>query len=114
MALSFAHYLLQNNYKQEQITILSLYSSQALEIVKLANKKDNWEMPLDNVRITTVDNYQGEENDIIIISVVRSNRDNVIGFLKSANRINVALSRARNGLYIFGNADCLAHAAKKS
>ena len=43
------------------------------------------------------DNYQGEENDIIILSLVRSNAEKKIGFLKIHNRICVALSRARCG-----------------
>lgn len=54
------------------------------------------------------DNYQGEENDIILLSFVRSNDDADIGFLKISNRINVALSRARKGLYCIGNFDCMA------
>ncbi|KAI6041099.1 hypothetical protein EDC04DRAFT_2893494 [Pisolithus marmoratus] len=73
------------------------------------------------VRLRTVDNYQGEEGKIIVLSLVRNSgsledenelgwkysaRPN-IGFLKSNNRTNVALSRAREGLYIFGNADNL-------
>ena len=49
------------------------------------------------------DNYQGEENDIIILSLVRSNSDGKIGFLKTENRICVALSRARCGLFVIGN-----------
>ena len=59
------------------------------------------------VRLTTIDNYQGEENDIIILSTVRSNASNQIGFLANQNRINVAISRARNGLFIVGNASLL-------
>lgn len=65
------------------------------------------------VRISTVDNYQGEENDIILLSLVRSNNFDQIGFLKTSNRICVALSRARNGLYIFGNKTCLKNAVNK-
>jgi helicase required for RNAi-mediated heterochromatin assembly 1 len=57
--------------------------------------------------LTSVDNYQGEENDIIILSLVRSNSENKIGFLKISNRVCVALSRARQGLFIFGNSKCL-------
>ena len=57
--------------------------------------------------MSTVDNFQGEENDIIILSLVRSNKQNNIGFLKSANRVCVALSRARNAFYIIGNASML-------
>ena len=50
------------------------------------------------VRVTTVDSYQGEENDIILLSLVRSNVQEKIGFLQSANRVCVALSRARKGV----------------
>ncbi|KAJ8583241.1 hypothetical protein M405DRAFT_937339 [Rhizopogon salebrosus TDB-379] len=71
------------------------------------------------VRLRTVDNYQGEEGRIIILSLVRNSGElddetamfgftrgarPSIGFLKSENRTNVALSRAREGLFIFGNA----------
>ena len=62
------------------------------------------------VRASTVDNYQGEESPIILISLVRSNAQGDIGFLSSAQRVNVLLSRARNGMYIFGNMDCLTNA----
>ena len=58
----------------------------------------------EGVRVTAVDNFQGEENDIILLSLVRSDR---IGFLKIANRVCVALSRARKGFYIIGNATLL-------
>ncbi|KAL4424087.1 hypothetical protein ABPG75_001388 [Micractinium tetrahymenae] len=63
------------------------------------------------VRLATIDNYQGEEAslsaDIIILSLVRSNPNNVIGFLKLPNRVNVLLSRARQGMYIIANHACL-------
>ncbi|RMX58872.1 hypothetical protein pdam_00025884, partial [Pocillopora damicornis] len=45
----------------------------------------------------------GQENDIILVSLVRSNNENKIGFLSQKNRICVAISRARCGLYLFGN-----------
>jgi superfamily I DNA and/or RNA helicase len=57
---------------------------------------------LSEVRITVVDNFQGEENDIILLSLVRSNKEARIGFLKIENRVCVALSRAKMGLYIIG------------
>jgi superfamily I DNA and/or RNA helicase len=50
-----------------------------------------------------VDNYQGEENDIILLSLVRSNDDGTIGFLREDNRVCVAMSRAKKGLYVIGN-----------
>ncbi|CAI5528300.1 unnamed protein product [Closterium sp. Naga37s-1] len=54
----------------------------------------------DEVRLATVDNFQGEESTVIIISLVRNNGDGKIGFLKSPNRTNVLLSRAKHGMYI--------------
>lgn len=55
------------------------------------------------LRIATVDNFQGEEAKVIIVSLVRSNGENQVGFLRTTNRINVLLSRARHGMYLFGN-----------
>lgn len=58
---------------------------------------------LNALRIATVDNFQGEEAKVIVISLVRSNDERKCGFLKTSNRINVLLSRARHGMYIIGN-----------
>ena len=55
------------------------------------------------IPIATVDSYQGSEKDIIIFSTVRSNNRNEIGFLEIQNRLNVAITRSKIGLYIFGN-----------
>lgn len=60
---------------------------------------------LKSVRMATVDNFQGEEAKIIIISLVRSNQQKKCGFLSTSNRINVLLSRAKHGMYIIGNSD---------
>ena len=60
------------------------------------------------VRVTALDNFQGEENDIILLSLVRSNKQKKIGFLAVRNRVCVALSRARQGLYCIGNFALLA------
>jgi AAA domain/Zinc finger C-x8-C-x5-C-x3-H type (and similar) len=57
------------------------------------------------IRIATVDNFQGEEAKIIIISLVRSNKLKKAGFLRTTNRINVLLSRAQHGMYVIGNSD---------
>lgn len=63
----------------------------------------------DLLRIATVDNFQGEESKIIIVSLVRSNKKQKVGFLKTTNRINVLLSRAQHGIYLIGNTDTYAH-----
>ncbi|EGD73577.1 hypothetical protein PTSG_05285 [Salpingoeca rosetta] len=57
------------------------------------------------VRVATIDNYQGEESNIIILSLVRSNKQGSIGFLKEKERVNVMLSRAKLGMIIIGNLD---------
>lgn len=59
------------------------------------------------ILVKTVDDYQGEENDYVILSLVRSNQEGKIGFVADENRICVAISRARLGLFIFGNFSCI-------
>ncbi|KAK5661070.1 hypothetical protein OQA88_10960 [Cercophora sp. LCS_1] len=60
---------------------------------------------LDSLRLATVDNFQGEEAQVVIVSLVRSNTSRKVGFLRTKNRINVLLSRAQHGLYLIGNKD---------
>ncbi|KAM7188378.1 hypothetical protein V8F20_010576 [Naviculisporaceae sp. PSN 640] len=60
---------------------------------------------LKSIRVATVDNFQGEEAKVVIISLVRSNPQQNCGFLRTSNRINVLLSRAKHGMYIIGNAN---------
>ncbi|CAG0916689.1 unnamed protein product [Notodromas monacha] len=101
--LGLCRYLLLQGYKPSQITILTGYSGQLFVFKKAIDR-----FPMcREVRITLVDNYQGEENDIILLSLVRSNLDGNIGFLRTDNRVNVALSRAKQGLFIVGNMDIL-------
>jgi superfamily I DNA and/or RNA helicase len=57
------------------------------------------------VKIDTVDSYQGKENRIIILSLTRSDKQKSSGFLRTPNRINVAMSRAMDRLLIIGNAE---------
>ncbi|KAM6493102.1 P-loop containing nucleoside triphosphate hydrolase protein [Amanita muscaria] len=57
------------------------------------------------LRLATIDNYQGEESDIVIVSLTRSNPEHDIGFMYSPERVNVMLSRARNTLIMIGNTD---------
>ncbi|KAK4548613.1 hypothetical protein LTR36_009523 [Oleoguttula mirabilis] len=55
------------------------------------------------IRLATIDNYQGEESDIVIVSLTRSNPEGAIGFMASPERLNVLLSRARKALILIGN-----------
>ena len=88
-------YLLQQGYKPEQITVITPYTGQMFNL-----RRTFRELGIENVHITPIDSYQGEENDIILLSFVRSKK---IGFVRDANRVCVALSRAKQGLYCIGN-----------
>ncbi|BFZ12700.1 hypothetical protein BsWGS_15739 [Bradybaena similaris] len=103
--VALSQFLLNQGYEASQITILATYAGQVTEIRK------RLDMSL-GICLTTVDNFQGEENDIILLSLVRSNTENQTGFLKVDNRVCVALSRAKKGLYAIGNFNLLASQSK--
>jgi len=96
--VQLCYYFIKRGYSQQQITILTMYSGQALKTKKKMSKEH-----FSGVRVSSVDDFQGEENDIIIVSLVRSNEEGKVGFLKEPNRICVALSRAKMGLFVIGN-----------
>ncbi len=100
--VSLCRYLLQQRYGHEEITILVTYTGQLRIVRKLMPKSE-----FEGVRVCTVDNFQGEENAIILLSLVRSNSEKNVGFLKEENRVCVALSRARQGFYCIGNFNML-------
>ncbi|XP_038052094.1 NFX1-type zinc finger-containing protein 1-like [Patiria miniata] len=95
-------YLLDQGYDHSQITILTTYKGQLFCIRRLMDRAT-----FEGVRVSVVDNFQGEENDIILLSLVRSNEEGSIGFLRTPNRVCVALSRARMGFYCIGNFNIL-------
>lgn len=64
------------------------------------------------IRLSTIDNYQGEESDIVIVSLTRSNEDGEIGFMAAPERLNVLVSRARDALLMIGNAETFMRARK--
>ena len=59
------------------------------------------------ITINTIDGFQGQERDIIMISLVRSNEKGEIGFLRDLRRMNVAMTRARMKLFILGDPETL-------
>ena len=103
MVAAFFTYLVLNGIEPSQITVLTFYSGQRKVVLqKLRGQPEVAQYGL-KFNVFTVDSYQGEENDIILLSLVRSNLHHNIGFLENKNRAVVSLSRARRGLYIFGN-----------
>ncbi|KAH0600273.1 hypothetical protein MHUMG1_01269 [Metarhizium humberi] len=130
-----SHLVRQGEYQQGQIAVLTPYLGQLhrlrhrmASIFEISlNERDRDELAaleidgdlpstsspqnasksslLKTIRIATVDNFQGEEAEVIVISLVRSNTQNRCGFLSTPNRINVLLSRAKHGMYIIGNSN---------
>ncbi|XEU97642.1 hypothetical protein FSHL1_002928 [Fusarium sambucinum] len=125
------HIVRQGKYKAEDIALLTPYMGQLqqlrtalsrdfeiclgdLDREQLAHEEFEDESSskksvekkrlLQTIRLATVDNFQGEEAKIIVVSLVRSNPQRQVGFLRTENRINVLLSRAKHGMYLIGNA----------
>jgi superfamily I DNA and/or RNA helicase len=71
-------------------------------VKEIAERLSNNQIPK-GVEVRTVDGFQGREKEIIIISLVRSNTDNEIGFLINQQRMNVLLTRAKCAMIVFGN-----------
>ncbi|XP_046361756.2 NFX1-type zinc finger-containing protein 1-like isoform X1 [Haliotis rufescens] len=127
----YRHLRLQG-YLSSEITVLALYNDQVQALRKSirdterdclllqTQKEEQMNSEIEpthktarnsGVRITSVDNFQGEENKIILLSLVRSNKSGRIGHLSASNRVCVALSRAKEGLYVIGNMECLRNAS---
>lgn len=112
MIVGFVEYLVLNGMSANEITILTFYNGQRKLIVRLLRENRILLSLVETFRVVTVDSYQGEENEVILLSLVRSNDIHSIGFLNISNRVCVALSRAKRGLYLFGNAELLAGVSK--
>ncbi len=122
-AVKLTLFFLLQGYKPSKVTILSAYQGQtALIRKKMHAAEENYsalfQQLLDSgtsaktegttdeeshVKVHTIDMYQGDENEIVIVSLVRSNEKNVAGFVKLVNRRCVAQSRAKCCLVIIGN-----------
>ncbi len=142
MVVATVRYLLQQGYRPSDLVVLTPYLGQLLKLQDALSK--DFDVLVDDldfnearnrlegvegfdvtklggtpsaetsVRVATIDNYQGEEANVVIISLVRSNVENSIGFLKEPERVNVLLSRAKHGEIIFGNRNTLAGARGSS
>ena len=91
------------------VGIISPYSAQVQYLRQQIKKKEFFRPYRKLISVNTVDGFQGQERDIIIISLVRSNNEGQIGFLSDLRRMNVAITRARMKLIIMGNAETLSH-----
>ncbi|KAK0127291.1 hypothetical protein ONS96_006841 [Cadophora gregata f. sp. sojae] len=133
MILKCVRYLAQQGYGSDKLVVITPYLGQ-LKLLRdqLAKENDPILNDLDkfdliragllsdlgsktskpSLRISTIDNYQGEESDIVLVSLTRSNKSHDIGFMAAPERLNVLLSRARDALIMIGNSDTFMNARK--
>jgi intron-binding protein aquarius len=96
-------YMCLIGYDPKKISIITSYNGQKDLIKEIYNKKCFWNNIFSGIKkICTIDKYQGQQNDYIILSLVRTVD---IGYLRDIRRLIVSLSRARLGLYILGKWD---------
>ena len=87
--------------------IISPYRAQVRLIRKLLKMQRFYRRIRQQVSVHTVDGFQGQERDVIVISMVRDNEEGQIGFLGDLRRMNVAITRARMKLIVIGNSETL-------
>lgn len=131
LVLALTKYAMRHGYTGERLAIITPYVGQLLVLKQLFSKSrmtlyisdaDIEDLEAtgvvineearnvtikDSVRLATVDNFQGEEADFVIVSTVRCNAKSRTGFLKEDNRVNVMLSRARHGMVILGSKETI-------
>ena len=105
LVVLFLEKLLKLGIDIKDIGIIKPYNAQIDKIKSLIIKKNISNR--NNLKISSVDGFQGGEKKFIILSNVRSNQGNNIGFLEDFRRLNVSITRAINGMIIIGNAKCL-------
>ncbi|XP_022243255.1 regulator of nonsense transcripts 1-like isoform X3 [Limulus polyphemus] len=95
---------LKSGLKPEQIGVITPYEGQRAYLVQYMQYNGSLHAKLyQEIEVASVDAFQGREKDLIIMSCVRSNEHQGIGFLNDPRRLNVALTRARYGIIIVGN-----------
>jgi hypothetical protein len=121
LVATIARHILSSSQREVSVGVISAYAEQTALLRRLLihrNQRQNGPNPngksngldkaaLRHLEIDTVDAFEGREKDIIIVSLVRSNRRRDIGFLRLMQRINVALSRARTMLIVVGDTSTL-------
>ena len=89
------------------VGIISPYRAQVQYLRRLIKKRNFFKPYRHLISVNTVDGFQGQERDVILISLVRANDTGQIGFLRDLRRMNVAMTRARMKLFILGDAPTL-------
>ena len=89
------------------VGIISPYRAQVQYLRRLLMKREFFKPFRRSISVNTVDGFQGQERDIIVISLVRSNDEGQIGFLRDLRRMNVGITRARMKLIIIGDKDTM-------
>lgn len=96
-------------HERLDIGIISPYKGQ-VQLLRRMLRRDSYWKPLRHlISVNTVDGFQGQERDIILISMVRNNEQGQVGFLSDLRRMNVAITRARMKLIIIGHSPTLCH-----
>ena len=91
------------------VGVISPYRAQVQYLRRLLKSKEFFKPFRHLISVNTVDGFQGQERDIILISLVRANDEGQIGFLRDLRRMNVAITRARMKLIILGDASTMTH-----
>ena len=89
------------------VGVISPYRAQVQYLRRLFKKREFFKPYRHLISVNTVDGFQGQERDIILISLVRANDEGQIGFLRDLRRMNVAITRARMKLIILGDASTM-------
>ncbi|MBO9572169.1 MAG: AAA family ATPase [Chitinophagaceae bacterium] len=98
------HYTVENF---PSIAVISPYKQQVILLQDILNEEESLMPYAGKISVNTIDSFQGQERDIVCISMTRSNTENRIGFLTDVRRMNVAFTRARKKLIIIGDSSTL-------
>ncbi|MBR4160715.1 MAG: AAA family ATPase [Bacteroidaceae bacterium] len=96
-------------HERLDIGIISPYKGQVQLLRRMLRRDSYWKPLRQLISVNTVDGFQGQERDIILISMVRNNEQGQVGFLSDLRRMNVAITRARMKLIIIGHSPTLCH-----
>ena len=106
--LQYVKLLIAHGIQPDNINVITPYNKQVQVIRALTLADEHVDVfGLRKIQINTVDSFQGRENDVVVLSLVRSNHGNNVGFLADERRLNVAVTRAKKHVFIVGNADTI-------